>query len=107
MPITYPLRRHTLFSLLLTAVLLACAEAPKPPPEEAYRQAVEEAKRGHNQEAKRLFEQVRDTDTPVRLEFLAAIGIADALYKDRKYEEAAAEYSHLFDIHSGDAIADY
>ena len=91
MPITHPLRRQALLSLLLTTALLACAETPKLPPEEAYRQAVEEAKRGHNQEAKRLFEQVREADTPVRLEFLAAIGIADALYKDRKYEEAAAE----------------
>jgi outer membrane protein assembly factor BamD len=103
----YSARRHALLALLLTIGLTACAEAPKPPPDEAYRQAVEEAKEGHNQEAKRLFEQVRDADTPVRLEFLAEIGIADSLYKDRKYEEAAAEYSHLFDIHSGDAIADY
>ena len=103
----YAVRRPALLVLFLTLGFLACAEAPKPSPEEAYRQAVEEAKEGHNQEAKRLFEQVRDADTPVRLEFLAEIGIADSLYKDRKYEEAATEYSHLFDIHSGDAIADY
>jgi len=93
---------------LLAATLVACAtDGPKIPPEEAYRQAVEEARRGHYQDAQRLFEQVRDADTPVRLEFLAEIGIADSLYKNGKYEEATTEYAHLFEIHSGDAIADY
>jgi len=102
-------RLHTLLLWpLLAATLVACAtDGPKIPPEEAYRQAVEEARRGHYQDAQRLFEQVRDADTPVRLEFLAEIGIADSLYKNGKYEEASAEYEHLFEIHSGDAIADY
>jgi len=97
-----------LVSSLLATTLTTCAtDGPKVPPEEAYRQAVDEARRGHYQDAQRLFEQVRDADTPVRLEFLAEIGIADSLYKNAKYEEATAEYSHLFEIHSGDAIADY
>jgi|GEM_PF-178016 len=104
-----PIRVHVLLlSSLLATTLTTCAtDGPKVPPEEAYRQAVDEARRGHYQDAQRLFEQVRDADTPVRLEFLAEIGIADSLYKNAKYEEATAEYAHLFEIHSGDAIADY
>ena len=94
--------------LLAAAIAAGCAsKQPTLPPQEAYRQAVAEAQKGHYGEAQRLFESVRDADTPVRLELLAEVGIADALYKDGKFEEAAEAYTKLLAIHSGDAIADY
>ncbi len=96
-------------SLLLAAAVAAGCATTKPPstPQEEYRQAVAQAQRGHYLEAQHLFESVRDADTPVRLELLAEVGIADALYKEGKFEEAAQAYNKLLTVHSGDAIADY
>jgi len=94
--------------LLAAATAAGCATTkPTPSPQEEYRQAVAQAHKGHYVEAQRLFEEVRDADTPVRLELLAEVGVADALYKGGKFEEAAQAYSKLLAVHSGDPIADY
>ncbi|RMF86754.1 MAG: outer membrane protein assembly factor BamD, partial [Nitrospirae bacterium] len=100
--------RLAIAGLVVAGSLAGCAtDHHEPTPEEAYRKAVAEARRGHYLEAQELFEKVRDADTPVRLELLAEVGIADALYKEGKYEEAAQAYADLLQVHSGDAIADY
>jgi len=94
--------------LLAAATAAGCATTkPTPSPQEEYRQAVAQAQKGHYVEAQRLFEEVRDADTPVRLELLAEVGVADALYKGGKFEEAAQAYNKLLAVHSGDPIADY
>jgi len=104
----FPRPRYGATLLLAAATAAGCATTkPTPSPQEEYRQAVAEAQKGHYVEAQRLFEEVRDADTPVRLELLAEVGVADALYKGGKFEEAAQAYSKLLAVHSGDPIADY
>jgi outer membrane protein assembly factor BamD len=109
---------YPLLSLILLLFISACASKAKAPPQavvsqsaESYFQAGEEfyAVKKYP-EAIAQWKKVKESSYTPELTSLAELKIADALYEDEKYIEAAADYENFRKIHpnhESDAYALY
>ncbi len=79
----------------------------KTPPETSFRQGEKLYAKKKYEAALEKWRSVKDSNTSPLLKTIAELRIADALYKDKKYIEAAAEYENFRKLHPKHPKAPY
>lgn len=79
----------------------------KTPPETSFRQGEKFYAKKKYEKALEKFRAVKDSNTSPLLKTVAELRIADALYKDENYIEAAAEYENFRKLHPKHTKAPY
>lgn len=89
--------------LLLLLLLTACAagqkKAPDVSPADLYQQAQKAVEKAQYDEAKRLLNRIREDSPFSKYAVDAELLSADAAFKDKKYDEAAAAYKSFVELH--------
>lgn len=97
-------------ALCILVCAVSCAttdKKAKTPPETSFRQGEKLYAKKKYEAAQEKFRSVKDSNTSPLLKTVAELRIADALYKDENYIEAAAEYENFRKLHPKHPKAPY
>jgi outer membrane protein assembly factor BamD len=102
---------QTISLFIVTLCLLVSCATPgaefEKPVQELYDKGVAALQAGEYEDARKFFQAVKARDAKKTLYPHALIGVADAYYDERRYEEAAVEYQAFLKLHQYHARAPY
>ncbi|NMC73762.1 MAG: outer membrane protein assembly factor BamD [Geobacteraceae bacterium] len=101
--------RRAVFALCILAFSASCAsdKGIKVPPETSYQRGEKLYARKKYEKAAETWRKVKESNTTPLLKTVAELRIADALFQDENYIEAAAEYENFRKLHPKNPNAPY